>query len=141
MLEHRDPFRAAQRAADGGPLGPGGRSRVGEHGEKRPEIRDQGAQWRHRCELVILARELRPRARLCPVFGTAHQPRDHRIERDITGRREQMRLVHYHCAKATLQQMATPSEPSVDRPGVAPVRFGKRCPQPIRVRRRHVKWA
>jgi hypothetical protein len=33
---------------------------------------------------LILARELRPSARPWPVFGTAHQPRDHRIERDVT---------------------------------------------------------
>jgi hypothetical protein len=44
-------------------------------------------------------RELRPSARPWPVFGTAHQPRDHRIERDVTGRRQQMRLVHHHRPK------------------------------------------
>ena len=33
--------------------------------------------------------------------------------------------------------MARPPEASVDRPGVAPVRFGKGRPQPVRVRRRH----
>jgi hypothetical protein len=48
-----------------------------------------------------------------------------------------MRLVHHHRTKATLEQMARPPEPSVDRPGVAPVRFGKGRPQPVRVRRRH----
>ena len=32
--------------------------------------------------------------------------------------------------------MARPSEPNVDRPRVAPVRFGKGRPQPVRVRRR-----
>jgi hypothetical protein len=42
--------------------------------------------------------------------GTAHQPRDHRIERDRP-RRQQMRLIHHHRAKATLEQMARPSEP------------------------------
>ena len=42
--------------------------------------------------------------------GTAHQPRDHRIERDLP-RRQQMRLIHHHRAKATLEQMARPSEP------------------------------
>ena len=74
-LEHCDPFRPPERAADGGgSLDPGGRRRVGRHGEKRREIRDQCAQRPHRCELVIFARELRPRARPWPVFGTAHQP-------------------------------------------------------------------
>jgi hypothetical protein len=43
--------------------------------------------------------------------GTAHQPRDHRIERDVPRRRQQMRLVHHHRAKATLEQMVRPSEP------------------------------
>jgi hypothetical protein len=33
--------------------------------------------------------------------------------------------------------MARPPEARVDRPGVAPVRFGKGRPQPVRVRRRH----
>jgi len=31
-----------------------------------------------------------------------------------------MPLVHYHRPKATLDQMARPPEPSIDRPGVAP---------------------
>ena len=135
-LEYRDPFRPPQRAADGGgPLDPGRRRRVGRHGEKRRKIRDQGAQRRHRCELVILARELRPSARTWPVLRTAHQPRDHRIERDVTRRRQQMRLVHHYRPKAALEQMARPPEASVDGPGIAPMRFGKGRPQPVRVRR------
>ena len=69
----------------GAPLDPGRRRRVGRHGEKRRKIGDQGAQRRRRCELVILARELRPSARPWPVLATAHQPRDHRIESDVTG--------------------------------------------------------
>jgi hypothetical protein len=119
-----------------GPLDPGRRRRVGRHREKRRKTGDQRAQRRHRCELVILARELRPGGRPWPVFGTAHQPRDHRIESDVTRGRQQMRLVHHHRAKATLEQMARPPEASVDGAGVAPVRFGKSCPQPIRARRR-----
>ena len=124
-----------------GPLDPGCRRRAGRQCEERGEIRDQCAQRRHRCELVILARELRPSARPWPVLGTARQSRDHRIESDITRGRQQMRLAHHHRAKAALEQMARPPEPSVDGPGVAPVRFGKSCPQPIRARRRHAKWA
>jgi hypothetical protein len=82
------PIPAPERAADGGgPLGPGRRRRVRWHREKRCEVRDQGTQRRRRCELVILARKLHPRARPWPVLGTAHQPRDHRIERDVTDRR------------------------------------------------------
>jgi hypothetical protein len=46
-----------------------------------------------------------------------------------------MRLVHHRRAEAPLEQMARPAEPSVDRPYVAPVRFGKGRPQPVRVRR------
>ena len=85
----------------------------------------QCAQRRRRCDLVILVRERRPSARLWPVFGTAHQPRDDRIESDVTRGRQQMRLVHHHRPKATLEQMARPPEASVDGHGVAPVRFGK----------------
>jgi hypothetical protein len=63
-LEHRDPFRPPQRAADGGdPLDPGRRRRVGRHREKSRKIGDQRPQPRHRRQLVILARELRPSAR------------------------------------------------------------------------------
>ena len=36
-----------------------------------------------------------------------------------------------------MEQMARPSEASVDYPSVAPVHFGKGSPQPVRVRRRH----
>jgi hypothetical protein len=121
----------------GGPLDPARRRRVGRRGEKCGKISDQRAQRRRRCQLVVLARELRPSARPRPVLGTAHQPRDHRIESDVTRRRQQMRLVHHHRAKATLEQMARLPEASVDGPGVAPVRFGKGRPQPVRVRRRH----
>ena len=46
---------------------------------------------------------------------------------------------HHHRAKAALEQMARPPEPSIDDPGVAPVRFGKSCPQAVRVRLRHAK--
>ena len=67
-------------------------------------------------------------------------PRDHWIEPDVAGRRQQMRLVHHHRAKAALEQMARPPEPSVDRPGVAPVRFGKGCPQPIRSVGVTIRW-
>jgi hypothetical protein len=75
----------------------------------------------------------------------AHHPRPRAapewIEGDVTGRRQQMRLVHHHRPKATLEEMAYPPEASVDRSGVAPVRFGKGRPQPVRVRWRHAKWA
>ena len=39
-----------------------------------------------------------------PVFfGTARQPRDHRIERAVTRRREPMRLVYHDRAEAALK--------------------------------------
>src|SRR5580704_17547069 len=47
----------------------------------------------------------------CGRRGTAHQLRDHRIERDVPRRRQQTRLVHHHRAEATLEQMVRPSEP------------------------------
>jgi len=119
-----------------GPLDSARRRRVGRHGEKRRKIGDQCAQWRHRRQLIILARQLRPSARPRPVFGTPHQPRDQRIKSDLTRRRHQMRLVHHHRAKAPLEQMARPAEASVDGPGVAPVRFGKGRSQPVHVRGR-----
>jgi hypothetical protein len=87
----------------GGPLDPARRRRISRHCEKRRKIGHQCAQRRHRCEFVILARELRTRARPWPVIGTAHQPRDDWIESDVTGRRQQMRLVHHHRSKATLE--------------------------------------
>ena len=69
----------------------------------------------------LRARQPRPRA--APACSTMASPRhgsptrDHRIESDITGRRQQMRLVDHHRAEATLEQMARPPEPSVDGPG------------------------
>jgi hypothetical protein len=45
-------------------------------------------------------------ARPWPVLGTAHQPRDHRIEHDVTRRRQRVRLVDHHRAEAALGQMA-----------------------------------
>ena len=49
-----------------------------------------------------------------------HQPRDHGIERDVTRRRQEVRLVHHHHGEVALEEMARPAEPRVDRPGVAP---------------------
>jgi hypothetical protein len=113
-LEHLDPFRPPRRASDGeGSLDPGRRRRVSRYGEKRRKIGDQRLRWRHRYQLVILACKLRPGARPWPIFSAAHQPGDHRIKRDVTRRRHQVRLVHHHRPKATLEQMARPPEPSV----------------------------
>ena len=128
---------ASRRAADSGRARSGSSSPRRSAWREAPRNRDQCAQRRHRCKLVILARKLRPSARPWPVFRTAHQPRDHRIE-DVTGRR-QHRPVHHYRPKACLEQMARPPEPSVDRLSVAPVRFGKGRPQPLRVRRR-ARW-
>ena len=75
-LEHRDPFRPPQRAAGGGdPLDPGRRRRVGRHREKSRKIGDQRAQRRHRRQLVVLARELRPTAQRWPVRNGSPAPR------------------------------------------------------------------
>jgi hypothetical protein len=52
--------------------------------------RGQRAQRRHYRQLIILACKMGTGARPRPVLGTAHQPRDHRVERDITRRRQQV---------------------------------------------------
>jgi hypothetical protein len=38
-----------------------------------------------------------------PILGVPHQPHDHRIERDVTRRRQQVRLVHHDSAEAALE--------------------------------------
>jgi len=140
-LERRDPFRRPQRSSDRRrPLDPSRRRGIGRCGEKGSKIGDQRAQRRHRCQLAILAHEMRAGARPWPVPGTAHQPRDHSIERDVACRCQQVRLVHHHRAEAALEKMAGPPEPRVDGPGVAAVRFGKGLLQPILVRRRTIRW-
>jgi hypothetical protein len=83
-LERRDPFRR-----------PSGRPIVGVRSIRAVVAGSAGAarraaksgirarNERHRCQLVILAREMRAGARPWPVPGMAHQPRDHWIERDV----------------------------------------------------------
>jgi hypothetical protein len=105
--------------------------------QKRGKIGHQGAQRGYPRQLVVLAREMRAGVRPRPVFGAARQLRDYRIEHDVTRGRHQVRLVHYHCAEAALERMPRPAEPRVDGPRVAPVRFGKRRPQPIAAGWRH----
>ncbi len=103
-LERRDPFRRPKRSADrGGPFNSGRHRRVDRHREKPGKIGDQRVQWRDRRQLIMLAREMSAGARPWPVFGTGHQPRDHRIKSDVTRCRQQMRLVHHHCAEAALK--------------------------------------
>jgi len=102
-LERRDPFRRPQRSSDRRrPLDPSRPCGIGRCGEKGRKIGNQRAQRGHRCQLVILAREMRAGARPWPVPGVAHQPRDHWIERDVACRR---------------QQMARPSPPRQSGPG------------------------
>jgi hypothetical protein len=67
-LERRDPLGRPQRAADRGrPLDPSRRRGIGRCGEKGSKIGDQRAQRRYRRQLVILAREMRARARAAPI--------------------------------------------------------------------------
>jgi len=53
--------------------------------------------------LVILAREMGTGPRPWPILGVPHQPRDDRIERDVTHRRQQVRHVHPNSAEAALE--------------------------------------
>jgi hypothetical protein len=104
-LEYRDPFRRAKRWSVGA-----GSIRAVVAGrrycEKCSKIADQRAQWCQRCQLVIVAREMGTGARRWPVLGTARQPRDHRIERDSTRSRQQVRR---RCASAKVARSPSPS--------------------------------
>jgi hypothetical protein len=103
-LERREPFRHPKRSLDSRrPLDPSRHLRVGRCAEKRSKIGDQRVQWRHRCQFVILAREMGTGTRSWPILGVPHQPCDHRIERDVTHRRQQVRLVHHDSAEAALE--------------------------------------
>jgi hypothetical protein len=100
-----NPFRRPKRSSDGGrPFDSSRRRRVGRCCEKCSKIGDQRAQGPHRCQLVILAREMCADARPWPVLGTAHQRRDHRIERDVTHGRQQVRRAHHHRTEAALER-------------------------------------
>jgi hypothetical protein len=45
------------------------------------------------------------------VRGSAYQPRDHWIARDVACRGQQVQFVDHHRAEATLEKMAGPAEP------------------------------
>jgi hypothetical protein len=100
-LERCDPFRRPKRSSDAGrPLDPGRCRRVGRCREERSKIGDQREQGLHHCQLVI-----RPARRARALdhgqsSAATHQPRDHRIEHDVTRRRQQVRLVHHDRAEA-----------------------------------------
>ena len=75
-LERRDPFGCPERSPDRRcPLDPSRRRLVGRCCEKGSKIGDQRAQGRHRCQLVILTREMGAGARPWPVLGTGTSPR------------------------------------------------------------------
>ena len=65
-------------------------------------------------------------ARPGPVTGKLDQPSPHGIEQDIAHRRGQMRLIHRHCAKASLPEVAGPLQPRVNSPGMGAMHAGER---------------
>jgi hypothetical protein len=109
-LEHRGPFRPPQRMADGGD--PLNRVVAAAAGIARRAAKSE-ISARNGATVVNSSSSPASCARVLDhgQRGTAHQPRDHRIERDVPRRRQQTRLVHHHRAKATLEQMVRPSEP------------------------------
>jgi hypothetical protein len=59
-----------------------------------------------------------------------------RIERNVTNRCSQMRLVDGSDAEAALPEMSGPLQPSVDRPGITAVHRREGAPQSIGIHRR-----
>jgi len=55
-----------------------------------------------------------------------NQPSPHRVERHITRRRDQVRVVERQRGKTSLKQMPGPARPGIDEAGVAAVRLGSR---------------
>lgn len=74
---------------------------IAEQGKAIPDRRQ------HR-ETVVLAAQMRRRARPSPILGAFDQSRPHRIERHVTQRRREMRLVHGDGAEAALPSWCRP---------------------------------
>ena len=76
-------------------------------------------------------------ARPAPVFCPRDEPRPDRIERDVTHRCGEMRLVHGSGAEAAaLPEMPRPPQPGVDSPGITAMRRRQGASKSIGIDRR-----
>lgn len=118
-----DPFCAAQRVRQRFILA---------RAQQRGEIRDS-LQNRRGIGNPVGPRRIEQgmNARPWPVLGPLGQPRPHRVERDITQGRKQMRLIHRNATEPPLPEMPGPLLARVDPPGIAAMHLGKRAAQRI----------
>jgi hypothetical protein len=86
-------------------------------------------------EPIVLAGEMRARARPAPVLRADDQPRAHRIERHVAQGGREMILVHRHRPEAALPEMAGALAARMNDAGVATMHGGERAPQPVNIGR------
>src|SRR5260370_3911137 len=88
-------------------------------GKQIGEVRKAIPDRRQRGEAVVLAAQMRARARPAPILRPPHQPRPHRIERHIAQRRREMCFVHGDGAEPALPEMTAAFAPRLDNAGIA----------------------
>jgi hypothetical protein len=100
------------------------REQIGKIGETILDRRQLG-------EPVVLAAQMRARARPPPILCPLDQPRPHRVERHIPQRRREMLLVHGDRAEAALPEMTAAFASRLDDAGVAAVHPRQRAAQSV----------
>ncbi len=94
---------------------------IGDHRQQRGDL-DQ---------VVIAARQVRPRATPTPLVRAARQLRPHGIPFHVPRRRQQIRLIHDEGSESALPQIAAPLLAEIDTPRVASMRLADRPPQAV----------
>jgi RHS repeat-associated protein len=101
---------------------------IGETGEAIPDRGQRG-------DPVVLATQMRTRARPPPILRPLHQSRPHRVERHVAQRRGEMLFVHGDGAEPALPEMTAALAPRLDRAGIATMHPRQRPAQPVGIGR------
>jgi len=85
----------------------------------------------HLIPVAMLGIEQSVHTRPAPGICAINHARSHRVERNITQRSQQMRLIHHYATKAPLPKMTRSLSVRMDTTSISAVRFGQRTAQGI----------
>jgi hypothetical protein len=104
-------------------------------GEQVGKAREAVTNGRADRDAIVLADEMRARARPAPVLRAGNKPGAHRIERHVAQRGGKVLLVHGHRPEAALPEMAGAFAPGMNDASVATMHRCERAPQPVDIGR------
>jgi hypothetical protein len=113
--------------------------RFGLAGKQIGEVRKTILDRCQRGQSVILAAQMRARARPPPALRPFDQPRPHRIERHIAQCRREVLLVHGDGAESALPEMSAAFAARLDDAGIGAMHARQRTAQPVGIGRHQDK--